>query len=198
MIDISDAFKLVDVAPAERRFLAAEIFNRYYLWGVCVFGCASAPLVWGRLAALLMRLLQGLFHGCEARLNMYVDDILLQLAGSPEERTRAMAVALLCLAVMGFPVALHKIEFGTLRILLPRAKVFMQLHQALTAFSEEINYGAPPWSDRYDQAWRKWFKERKPELPAKLGKLTEPAPAPEYRRRNRNRDVLQPGKRERP
>ena len=63
MRSLSDAFKLIDVAPAERRFLAAQVFDAYYLWGVCIFGCASSPLVWGRMAALLMRLTQGLFDG---------------------------------------------------------------------------------------------------------------------------------------
>ena len=90
---IADAFKLIDVAPPERRFLAVEIAQKFYLWGVCIFGCASSPLVWGRLAALLMRLTQGLFDGMEARFNMYVDDILLQVAGTEEERREATVVA---------------------------------------------------------------------------------------------------------
>ena len=51
VIDIADAFKLIDVAPPERRFLAAEIAQKFYLWGVCIFGCASPPWygdVWPR------------------------------------------------------------------------------------------------------------------------------------------------------
>ena len=112
VIDIADAFKLIDVAPEERRFLAAEVLGQFYLWAVCVFGAASAPLVWGRMAALLIRLVQGMFDGVEGRANMYIDDILMQMCGTPVERTRQLACVLLLLAVLGFPVALHKVAFG--------------------------------------------------------------------------------------
>ena len=74
--------------------------------------CASSPLVWGPMAVLLMRLTQGLFDGLEARFNMHVDDILLQTCGTPAERTRVLAITLLWLAVLRFPVAFHKVKFG--------------------------------------------------------------------------------------
>jgi hypothetical protein len=72
------------------------------------------------------------------------------------------------------------------------------LHQALATFSEKIGYGPPAYSDTYDQSWRAWFKKYEDELPAKLGKLQEPVPAPEYRRPDRDPNRRQPGKRERP
>ena len=62
--------------------LAAQVFDAFYVCGVCIFGCASSTLVWGRMAALLMRLTQGTFDGLEVRLTMYVDDILLQAYGT--------------------------------------------------------------------------------------------------------------------
>ena len=43
---------------------------------------------------------------------MYIDDILMQMCGTPAERTRQLACVLLLLAVLGFPVALHKVAFG--------------------------------------------------------------------------------------
>ena len=43
---------------------------------------------------------------------MNVDDILLQACGTAEKRARLLAITLLWLAVLGFPVALHKGAFG--------------------------------------------------------------------------------------
>ena len=80
----------------------------------------------------------------------------------------------------------------------PNNATAVGLHEALAVFSEEIGFGPPEYSLTYDQAWREWFKERKGDLPKKLGKLEEPAPAPEYRRRDRNPNRRRPGRPERP
>ena len=44
---------------------------------------------------------------------MYVDDILFQAYGTAEQRARMLAIVLLWLAVLGFPVALPKVAFGS-------------------------------------------------------------------------------------
>ncbi len=73
-----------------------------------------------------------------------------------------------------------------------------ELHVLLSAFSEDLGYGPPAWSDTYDQSWRTWFQEHEDDLPKELGKLEEPVPAPEYRRPERVPDRRRPGQAERP
>jgi hypothetical protein len=112
VIDIKDAFRLLDVHPSEWRFLAGEFLGRFFLWRALVFGCVSSPLLWCRMVGLIVRLLQALLGGTEARLNVYIDDILLLVMGTAKRRRRLLTVALLFLAVIGVPIAYHKIEYG--------------------------------------------------------------------------------------
>ncbi len=70
------------------------------------------------------------------------------------------------------------------------------LHDALTAFSEELGYGATAFRETYDVDWRNWFKKHEDELPTKLGKLKDPISAPMRMPNSMNR--RRPGTRERP
>ena len=53
---ISDAFKQLRVSPEEQAFLAGRWTEGLFRHLTVMFGIASGPLVWGRVAAALMRL----------------------------------------------------------------------------------------------------------------------------------------------
>ena len=58
VLDFKDAFKQLTIAPVERKYLGGEALGGFFVYTVLVFGIKSGPLIWGRVAALLMRLLQ--------------------------------------------------------------------------------------------------------------------------------------------
>ncbi|GJM20900.1 MAG: hypothetical protein DHS20C15_08150 [Planctomycetota bacterium] len=74
------------------------------------------------------------------------------------------------------------------------------IHDALIVYSEKIGKLGPPWSDRYDNDWRDWFKEVRGDLERKLGKLEEPIGPPDYvdPDERMRADQPKPGERERP
>jgi hypothetical protein len=78
-----------------------------------LFGFKAAPLIFGRFAAALGRLLQSLFHSSEARLQIYLDDPLWLLTGPKWRRDRALALILFTLRALGINVAWHKGERGS-------------------------------------------------------------------------------------
>eukprot|EP00971_Amphidinium_carterae_P235861 4680922-Amphidinium_carterae.1 len=81
---MADAYFHFRVAPEEWRHLFTKALSDdkviLKFWVSMAFGLRAAPLVFGRLAALLGRLLQGLFLPCEALLQIYMDDPLLLTA----------------------------------------------------------------------------------------------------------------------
>ncbi len=58
-------------------------------------GSRAAPLLWARLAALLMRLTQSLFKPSEVNLMCFVDDPIAALRGTVLERRTMVAVIIL-------------------------------------------------------------------------------------------------------
>ena len=61
VLDFSDAFKQLRVSPEEQAFLAGRWTEGWFRYLTVMFGIASGPLVWGRVAAALMRLGQSTF-----------------------------------------------------------------------------------------------------------------------------------------
>ena len=74
------------------------------------------------------------------------------------------------------------------------------IHDALTVYSQKIGKLGPPWSSRYDNEWRDWFKEVRGDLEKRLGKLEEPVGPPDYVNPDEEMrpDEPKPGERERP
>ncbi len=102
VLDFRDAFKQLPVHPSEQRFLGGAALGGYFIYKVVLFGIKSGPLVWGRIAAYLMRLTAATIYDLPARLHCYVDDPILTVAGAPAARQRtALLVVILWLAVGG-------------------------------------------------------------------------------------------------
>lgn len=114
--DIVDAFWLIPLKVAERRFFCAKLRGKFYCFERTAQGSRAAPLTFAAIIAVASRWIQSLVstpfsmkHNTEeARLQTYVDDPLFAIRGSEERRKRLAAVILLGWSVMGFPLAFHK------------------------------------------------------------------------------------------
>ena len=69
-------------------------------------------MLWARVAALIMRLSQGLFDPKVLNLMCYVDDPLAAIRGTPEERLLHGATLILVWEALGCAMAYHKGQFA--------------------------------------------------------------------------------------
>jgi len=107
--DVSKAHRRVKVRREDWRFQIAEIKGRYWVNKVGTYGIASAQLYWGRLAAILLRVLYALFPWIEWQF-VYVDDFAWILRRGSSTVT-SMAI-LATLTALGVPLSWKKCEMG--------------------------------------------------------------------------------------
>ena len=114
VVDFSDAFLTLRLAEEERGYaVITDGKGKFYAYKGFPFGFASGPLLWGRVAAFFGRLAQAtLRNDDEARIQIFVDDPIVSIAGSQRERTWTAAVVFLCWAMLGAKLAWHKASFG--------------------------------------------------------------------------------------
>ena len=111
--DVKDAFFNVPVWPADRRVQCYKIREGdYAVSDSLVFGAGPSPLIWGYVAAWLARVAQGLFDFRELLLQLYVDDPLWAVRGTPAERRRRTVVLLLFWQAFGVPFSWVKSQIG--------------------------------------------------------------------------------------
>ena len=111
VLDFKDAFKQVPVNTMERRFLAGHAAGAWFSYASIMFGVMPGPLLWGRVAALLMRMTQAVATGA-GFIHCYVDDPVLIVYGTPAARRRlVLKIVLLWLAV-GCRLSWRKGKFG--------------------------------------------------------------------------------------
>ncbi len=112
--DFQDAFLNLSICEEERgHVVVLKEEGVYAAYKGVPFGLATAPLLWGRAAAFIGRTTQAMqlphFH----RLQIYVDDPAICVAGPKQTRTWLIARTLLLWAAMGARVTLHKVARGT-------------------------------------------------------------------------------------
>ena len=118
--DVVDAFWLVPLNIAERKFFCAKLRGKFYCFHRTAQGSRAAPLTFAAVIALASRWVQSIvstplhrgMHTEEARVQTYVDDPLFTIRGSEVRQRRLTAVILVSWLVMGFPLALHKATLG--------------------------------------------------------------------------------------
>jgi len=113
--DVSDAFWLILLAPAERKYFVVRYRGRWFVVVRTAQGSRGAPLSWASTAAVHLRLVRGLFaseHGEEACLQYYVDDPLLATQGIASRQCRRAVRFCVALLVLGFGVAFDKAQFS--------------------------------------------------------------------------------------
>ena len=95
VIDIVDAFLNSRTQEEERAYAIVTDEEHYYAYRGVPFGLASAPLLWGRVAAWLGRSAQAVSKPSGLAMQIYVDDPIPTAAGSKKTRTRALAKVIL-------------------------------------------------------------------------------------------------------
>lgn len=112
VLDFSEAFWQVPLEPSERRFFCCQLVIdgklQFIVFLRTVQGSRGAPLSWARLAALVMRLTQGLFDLDQVRLHCFVDDPIASLRGTKARRQVLATVMMLAWEAVGFNLAYKK------------------------------------------------------------------------------------------
>jgi hypothetical protein len=112
VIDFSDAFHNVPVRREEQVFNTCMAGGYWWVFTVLVFGSATSPAIWGRVAAFLGRALASAFGETELRAQIYVDDPIITTWGSAGVRRQLLTLALLWLSILGIPLAWRKAGIG--------------------------------------------------------------------------------------
>ena len=108
-VDFTDAFHTIWLDKKERPLCVFESGGVYYVYLRLPFGLASAPLIWGRLAAAAFRIVQSMAWESEYESHCYVDDPGLVLAGSSAWcRKLLLARILLLLMCFGLDISWMK------------------------------------------------------------------------------------------
>ena len=99
VLDHADAFKQLRVEEKERCFLGGQALNGCFVYGCVLFGVKSGPLVWGRNAALMMRITSAMTKD-RARMQCFVDDPLITVWGAIAQRNYTLlSIIVLWLAI---------------------------------------------------------------------------------------------------
>jgi hypothetical protein len=111
--DVTKAHRRIKVQQKDWKYMAAKIKDNIWLNKCGTYGIASAQLYWGRMAALLLRLLYFLFPAL-AWAFVYVDDFILLV---PTVNLHCTAYpAILALLALGCPISWKKTMLGTSNI----------------------------------------------------------------------------------
>ena len=106
VFDFSDAFWQIPIAADELRFFCVtsliKSIRKYMAFLRAAQGSRAAPLLWAKLAALLMRLTQSLFLPSDVNLMCFVDDPLAALRGTELEKRTQVAVIVLVWEALDF------------------------------------------------------------------------------------------------
>ena len=110
LFDLQDAFCHWPVAKEELANCLAPSANpnKAILFRALLFGYKSAPLLMGRLSAVIGRMWQAMMEKEDGRLQIYIDDVLMILTGSDAERADKIALGLYTLKAFGVNIALRK------------------------------------------------------------------------------------------
>ena len=112
IIDFKDAFKQLRVAPEEQIFVSGQVSAGWFAYTRLLFGIVSGPLLWGRVAALIMRSTVAMFNDDAARAQCYVDDPILVIKGTTTQRKAVLRQVVLWWLALGFPFSWHKAQLG--------------------------------------------------------------------------------------
>ena len=96
--DVTDAFWLVPLRKSGCRYVVIKFRGLFYVFLRTAQGSRGAPLSWSVIVSLLARVVQSLFcsKGTQtARLQVYVDDPLLALRGTANQRRNIAVTSLL-------------------------------------------------------------------------------------------------------
>ena len=113
--DVMDAFWLIPLKQEERRYFAAKLRGKIYVFHRTAQGSRGAPLTFSVVMGLLARFVQSLIgngDSCSAQpegyMQVYVDDPLVMLRGGEDRLKRLTCIVSIGWLLMGVPLAFHK------------------------------------------------------------------------------------------
>ena len=116
--DVVDAYTHLAVHPEELNSCLSwpaspSQTSTLLLWIRLFFGLRSAPVIWCRFAAALMRIVQSVFDPHRARGQVYIDDILFLLRGNKYRRDAMIALFVLLCCAFNIRLSWKKAVRGT-------------------------------------------------------------------------------------
>ena len=114
VIRLAELAHHVGVHPDERRHCISHSWSDPYrlVWTTFWPNHQAAPLILGRIVALLARLTQSLFAHSEARIQAYLDEWVVGLGGDRSRRESKLSLILYTLHACGFELNLQEGERG--------------------------------------------------------------------------------------
>eukprot|EP00435_Cladocopium_sp_Y103_P025927 s1750_g6.t1 len=113
VLDFTDWFFNIPLHPDERKHFTIKYKDRYLCYLTQAQGSVNAPIVCGRVAALVARLTQGMMGLHIMRMQLYVDDPCLCILGDQRQRDLSMAIVILFWRALGVKLAFKKSTRGT-------------------------------------------------------------------------------------
>ena len=105
--DVSKAHRRIKIRKQDWKYITAKVGDDIYVNKVGTYGVASAQYYWGRMAALIIRLMHEIYPG-QTWMLVYVDDFLIVL--DEETAPEHAALLLLILECLGCPLSWHKTD----------------------------------------------------------------------------------------
>ncbi|CAE8624882.1 unnamed protein product [Polarella glacialis] len=144
--DVTKAHRRVKISKKGWKYQVAIIKGKYWVNKVGTYGSASAQLYWGRLAALMLRLLYYMFPAMDWAF-VYVDDFAFLIR---RKRANTLAWAIpATMAAMGCPLSWKKTIMGLvntwlgfqIQTKLPAAAVGHLKHRVMVSLLKDISGG---------------------------------------------------------
>ena len=137
-LDITKAHRRIKIQQKDWKYMTARIHDHIWINTVGTYGIASAQYYWGRMAALLLRLIYATFPQVTWAF-VYVDDFILLIPDNQPELT-ALAI-MMFLHALGVPLSWKKTALGTTNVWLgfqvnatnTKAQLTPTKHQEVTA-----------------------------------------------------------------
>lgn len=118
--DFRDAFYMLNLRPDERSYVVMKGLtdvngqDKYYMSSVVVFGLATGPLLWSRVAACAMRVSQSVLKAEECDVHCFVDDpLIVSMAESEQQHMKQFLYYAMVWLSLGLQISWKKTSKGT-------------------------------------------------------------------------------------
>ena len=151
--DLADAYCHFAVAPAELSNCISPGVgpDDYLIFKAVMFGYKGAPLIMGRLSSMMARQWQSFFKPHQGVLQCYMDDPLMCIAGTSEDRDTMLSMLLRTAKIFGINLSYGKGERGqrltwigvTIELDVPQQEMVLTVPQKLV---DETRQKLEQWS----------------------------------------------------